>query len=76
MGKNLYLVNHSKEIIHDLGASYSFNGCNLTDKFFKFDWKIEDSIEIIDDQCKMFDDIYGDYTHIDDKGNTYEVEND
>jgi len=74
MGKNLFLVNHSKEILHELGSTYSFSGCNLTEKFIKFNWKIEDLIEIMDDQSKLFDEIYGYYTHIDNSGNTVEID--
>lgn len=76
MGKNLYLVNHSKEIIYDLGSSYSFSGCNLTEKFNKFEWDIKDEIEIMDDQSYKFDEIYKCYVSIDDNGKTYKNDED
>ncbi len=69
MVRNLYLVNHSKEIMYDLGSSYSFSGCNLSEIFTKFKWDIIDQIEIMDDQSYRFDQIYKEYYSLDDEGN-------
>ncbi len=69
MGKTLYLVNHSKEIIHDLGSTYSFSGCKLTEIFNKFKWDFKDEIEIMDDQSLEFDILYKTYYSIDCDGN-------
>lgn len=68
MGRNFYLVNHNKELLYDLGSSYSFKGINITDIFTKFKWDIKDQIEIMDDQSYEFDQIFKNYFHINENG--------
>ena len=76
MGRNFYLINHTKEIIYDLGSAYSLGSeIRLTEMFNFFKWDLTDEIVMMDDQSYKFDSINGYYCRVDSKGNITKPEN-